>query len=363
MLRQTYALVNLDNLSFNIEQLRKYAKTDVLAVVKADAYGHGVKEIALRAKKEGVRYFAVATADEAVELRNIIDDHVLVLSHPVDDDSVEQMILNDISFSVFTEEHLKQIERIAPETGKKALIHLAIDSGMNRIGVKSIEELKNILDRIDRNLVELEGVFTHFATADEENKSFTYRQLEYFKSNVDEIKARGFSPIVHASNSAAILDIEEAHFDLCRMGISMYGYLPSDEMKNRITLKPLLSLVSHISHIKKIYAGDSVSYGRTFTAEKDMIIATVPVGYADGYSRALSNKATAFVNGRAVRQIGRVCMDQCMFDVSDIEAVNTGDEIVLLNEDFNADDMAEIENTISYEVLCNISKRVPRIYR
>lgn len=335
-----------------------------MAVVKADAYGHGVKEVSLAAYDTGVRNFAVATPEEALELRSYIKDGVILILSGVERPAYEKLISADITVTVYTEEQILILDEEAKKLNKTAKAHLKIDTGMGRIGLRTDEELHCVLAALKRaSNVNLTGMFTHFATADETDKSFTQKQFMRFLSAANAVKSAGFNVICHASNSAAtIWQDKKMHLDMCRMGISMYGYPPSFDvdMKN-CPVKPAMSLYSYITHIKTIMPGETVSYGRIFTAEKETKIATVAIGYADGYRRALSGKAIGFVNGKKVRQVGRVCMDQIMFDVTDVSA-NEGDEILLMGEGFNADDMAKISGTISYEILCGISKRVYRIY-
>ena len=348
MLRKTFAVVDLSKIAHNIRVLQKNMGEGVLpmAVVKANAYGHGVRQVAKTAQDCGVCWFAVATADEAVTLRESCEAHILVLS-PADEQSNIELVKRGISVTAFTPGHLRSLSAIAKELKMQAKIHVKLDTGL---GLK------------------LEGLFTHFAVADQIEKSFTVLQLNRYLAFRDTVFGRGYRPICHASNSAAILDMPDARLDLCRMGISMYGYPPSGELAPFAEdLQPALSLKSTVVHVKKIEPGDSVSYGRTFIADQPREIATVVIGYADGYPRALSNKGRAVVRGQSVRLAGRVCMDQAMFDVTGL-GVQVGDEITLIGQDgaesIWAQEAAQLcENgMISYEILTGISARVPRVY-
>ncbi len=362
MLRKTYAVVDLARIAHNIAELKKAAKTDVMAVVKANAYGHGMIQVAKTAVSCGVKWFAVATPDEAAEFRSALGEKVLLLS-PADGEAVYEMVKGDISLCAFTIPQLEDIKKACRALYKRAFVHLKIDTGMNRIGAKTPEEIGRVLAYLKRNPeLALEGVFTHFAKADYTDKSFTDAQYDRFLTAREQVLAAGFQPLFHAANSAATLDYPACHLDLCRLGIAMYGYAPSGETAlHGRELLPALSLHTRISHIKELQAGEAVSYGAIYVAEKPETIATVPIGYADGYLRSFSGKARAFLNGRTVSVAGRVCMDQTMFCVTGTGA-KIGDELVLLGDGYTANDLAELAGTISYEILTGISSRVPRVY-
>ncbi len=371
MLRKTFAVVDLSKIAHNIRVLQKNMGESVLpmAVVKANAYGHGMKQVAQVAQNCGVCWFAVATADEAVCLRENCDAHILVLS-PADEESNFELVKRGISVTAFTPQHLHSLSAIAKELNTQAKIHVKLDTGLGRIGLRTQEELQDVLRCFDESpeQLKLEGLFTHFAVADQIEKSFTVLQLNRYLAFRNTVFEHGYHPICHASNSAAILDMPDAHLDLCRMGISMYGYPPSGELTPFAEeLQPALSLKSTVIHVKKIEPGDSVSYGRIFIADQPREIATVVIGYADGYPRALSNKGKAVVRGHRADLAGRVCMDQAMFDVTGL-GVQVGDEITLIGqegaESIWAQEVAQLcENgMISYEILTGISARVPRVY-
>jgi alanine racemase len=365
MLRHTYQKIDLGAVRHNIEELGRFAPGKMrMAIVKADAYGHGALETAKTAIKAGADWLGVATPEEAEELAGL-KKPILILS-PIGEEATKDAVDLGISMCVFTDEQIETVKKAVKATGKKAKIHIKCDTGMGRIGIRSEDELNGILDRIDEDII-LEGMFTHFATADEPDLSYAEKQLGQFRKYVAAVKSRGFSPIVHAANSAAIFSLDCSDFDMVRMGIAMYGYLPCPGFDAKgADLRPAMSVVSSISHIKKVSVGDSISYGRHFTAERESIIATVPIGYADGYMRANSNKACAIVNGIRVPVCGNVCMDQIMLDITDAGKAEIGDEVVLMGTQgdtvVSADELAGYAGTISYEILTSFKGRMPRVY-
>ena len=368
MLRRTYALVDLEKIADNIRELKRCAGTGVMAVVKADAYGHGMVPVAKKALQCGVTSFAVATPDEAVGLRKAVPEGMILVLSPVEREAYPALIAGEISLCAFEAWHLKEIARAAAAAGKRARVHLKLDTGMGRVGLRTDGEMAEVLEVLRKypETLDFEGLFTHFATADAADLSFARIQLSRFCHWREMVLAAGFSPVCHASNSAATMALGAAHFDLCRMGISMYGYMPSGEMEPGLAkLSPALSLWSYVSHVKTIAPGETVSYGRTFTAGRETRIATVPIGYADGYRRALSGQGEAVLAGKKVRVAGRVCMDQIMLDVTGLE-VKPGNPVLLLGEQnglsVTADDWAEKCGTISYEILTGLTARIPRVY-
>ncbi len=365
MLRKTYAVVDLNAIANNIRELQRIAGTDGIAVVKGNAYGHGTAAVVKKAMSIGVDWFAVATPDEAADLREYCDRRILVLS-PADKESAYEMVKRDISLCAFDRAQLEDISEACRRTGRQAKVHIKIDSGMNRIGLRSKEELLDILAYFKMHpQVLLEGAFTHFATADEADKTFSRRQLSRYKEAVEVIKEQRFHPFFHAANSAAILSMPEARcFDLYRMGIAMYGYFPSRAVRDdTVKLIPALSLISYVTQVKTIHQGDAVGYSRKFIAVKDEKIATVAVGYYDGYRRSLAGKAHAFCRGHKIQQVGSVCMDQIMFCVTGLD-IRAGDEVTLIGPGVSAADLAETagDGMIHYEILTGISDRVPRVY-
>lgn len=369
-LRPVWAEININSLINNVEEIKRIAKDkELIAAIKADGYGHGAVDIAPFMLKSGIDRFAVAVISEAIELRrNDISAPIMILGYtPLI--LGKDLLRYDIEQSVMSYEYCKELSDLAVEEKCIAKIHIALDTGMGRIGFipnkESVEEVKKISELPN---VEIVGMFSHFSTADEADKEYTLLQLEKFKKFDEELRKRGIKiPMRHIANSAALIDVEESIFEALRPGIILYGYYPSSEVnKNVIKLEPVMSLKTNIVHIKEVERGTSISYNRTFVTERKSKIATLPVGYADGYSRALSNKGKVIINGKIANIVGRVCMDQCMVDVTDIEDVKVGDEVILMGEDrgvkIDAEDLAKLLDTISYEVTCMISKRVPRVY-
>lgn len=368
--RQVWAEIDLDSFEYNVKNIKKLAgNRDVIAVIKADAYGHGALGLINSLRKCNVSKFAVAVISEALELRrNDVNESIMILGFtPLD--YAEDLINNNIEATVYSYDYAKQLSETALKLGKKAKIHIAIDTGMGRIGFLPNNESVNDVIKISKlSGISIEGMFTHFATADEEDKTYTYEQYEKYTWFADELNKAGVTiKMKDVSNSAAIMELPETYNDAVRAGIILYGYYPSDEVdKSKIDLKNVLTLKTKVCHVKEIEKGSYVSYGRKFKAERNTIIATIPIGYADGYSRSLSNKVKVIINGKFAKQVGRICMDQCMIDVTDIGEVKVGDEVILLGSygdlKYDADDMTKDLDTISYEVLCMISKRIPRVY-
>ena len=369
-LRATWAEINLDNLAHNMREIRKVSKSkDIIAVIKADAYGHGALDVAPVLLKNGATRFAVAILSEAIELRNGgIKAPIMILGFtPVE--QIEEILHYDVEQTVYTLEHAKEISTKALELNKKAKIHIKIDTGMGRIGFlpneKSVREVE-IISKLP-NLI-IEGLFSHFSCADEKDKEYTYFQLDKFNWFYDKLKASKVAiKMRHISNSPSITDLPEAHFEAVRPGIILYGYYSSkDVFKNKIEIKPVMSIKAKIVHIKTLAKGEYISYGRDFETKEESVIATLPIGYADGYTRLLQNKAKVIINGQFAPVVGRICMDQCMIDITHIEGVNVGDEVIIMGESqgcsFTADDIAEAIGTINYEILCMVSKRLPRVY-
>lgn len=369
-LRPCYAEINLDNLRHNFREIKKVVKDKkIFGVIKADAYGHGALEVARVLKEEGVDYFAVAVVTEAMELRrNGFEDPILVLGYSPETFS-DTIVENNITQTVFSYSTAKSISNEAVKQNKIAKIHIKVDTGMGRLGYTEndniVEEIKNIINLPN---ICVEGLFTHFSTSDEADKEFSNLQLKRFKNIINSIEKEGINiEIKHIANSGAILDIEEAYFDAVRPGIILYGYYPSSEVnQNKLNLKPVMTLKSNIVYIKEVEKGTSISYGRKFTADKKMKIATIPIGYADGFTRLLFGKASVIIGNKLCPVVGKICMDQCMVDVSECEDIKVSDEVIIMGKtsDFNisADVIASKIDTISYEVLCMVSKRVPRVY-
>lgn len=367
---RVYETVDLDAIKHNMEaMIANLAEgTKMIGVVKCDGYGHGAVPVAI-AIDPYVWGYAVATVEEAVILRKHgIKKPILVLG-VVPYDGYDLLVEYDITSAVFQYKRAYRLSQTALEHGKKAVIHLVVDTGMSRIGLGITEEAADEAVKIKNLLgIEVEGLFTHFAKADETDKAATNRQMEHYRRFVDMLLERELEiPILHCSNSAGILDLPAANFHAVRAGISIYGIYPSDQVdKNTVRLTPAMGLKSVVTYIKTIASGTAVSYGGTFVADREMVIATIPVGYGDGYPRNLSGKGEVLIRGQRAKILGRVCMDQFMVDVTDIEGVEEDDEAVLIGRqgehEITVDDLANTCGGFHYEILCDIGKRVPRVY-
>lgn len=366
------AFVDLDAIEENFEAMKAGlpAGTKMAAVIKANGYGHGAVPVArMLEPKDYIWGYAAATVEEALDLRGSgIQKPVLVLGYVFPDD-YEQLVEQEIRPAVFRMDMAEELSREAVRQNKILPVHIKLDTGMSRIGFPDTEEALEAVCRI-RELpgIRLEGLFTHFSRADEKDKSFTDRQLKRFLSFREACRQRGteFS-ICHCANSAAIIDMPETAMDLVRAGIAMYGLYPSDEVKKeRVSLKPAMELKSHIVHVKEIPAGTQVSYGGIYTAPETRRIATIPVGYGDGYPRSLSDKGCVLIAGKRAPIRGRVCMDQFMVDVTEIPEAVPGMEVTLFGRDkgslLSLEELAELSGRFNYEFVCDISGRVPRLY-
>lgn len=366
------AVVSLDAVAHNFREMRKNIAEDtkVIAVVKADAYGHGAVQIARLVEEYTYIWgFATATEEEAIELRRAgIQKPILVLGI-VFEEYYPELIRYDIRPAVCDADSAKKLSQEALRQEKTVHIHLALDTGMTRIGFadtpKSIETIKQI--QMLPNL-EIEGIFTHFARADEYDRSPALIQLERYLDFLNLLKDAGITiPLLHCSNSAGIIRVPEANLSMVRAGITIYGIYPSNEVeRDKIKLETAMEIKSHISYLKDVTPGTAISYGGTFVASKPMKVATIPVGYADGYPRQLSGKGWVLIHGQKAPILGRVCMDQFMVDVTDIPDTKSGDEVTLIGRDGNevitAEEFGELSGRFSYEFICCISKRVPRVY-
>lgn len=367
---RVYETVNLDAVRQNMDAMRANLKegTAMIGVVKADGYGHGSVPVAC-AIDEYVWGYATATLEEAVILRRHgITKPILILG-VTPESSYDGLIEYDIRPTIFRYESAAQLSQLAVQAGKTVSIHLAVDTGMSRIGYRVTEEAADEAARISRLPgIRIEGLFTHFARADERDKSVTEHQMALYKQFVSSLSDRGVTiPVLHCSNSAGILELPNANFNAVRAGISIYGLYPSDEVEREtVHLTPVMELKSTITYIKSISPGTAVSYGGTFTAERETVVATIPVGYGDGYPRSLSSRADVLIRGRRARILGRVCMDQMMVDVTEIPEAREGDEVTLIGKDgedeITVEELARTGGGFHYEILCDIGKRVPRIY-
>ena len=368
---RVYAAIHMDAVLDNMEKMRANIKEDtqMIAVVKTDGYGHGAEEIARQT--EGLPYlwgYAVATAEEAFLLRKKgIHKPILILGYTFAE-SFEKLILQDIRPVVFTYETAKELSDTALRLGRTAKVHLGVDTGMSRIGVRadasSVEEVVNMASLPG---IHMEGIFTHFARADEKDKSAARLQMQRFQHYIGLLEDAGVSiPIHHCSNSAGILEMPEANFDIVRAGITLYGIYPSDEVGREMGLTPVMELKSRIVYIKELEEGAAISYGGTFKVSHTMRVATIPVGYGDGYPRSLSNKGWVLIHGKKAPNLGRNCMDQMMVDVSGIPEAKELDEVTLMGKDgeeeLSVDTLGALSGRFPYEFVCDIGKRVPRVY-
>jgi len=370
IMRPVWAEIDLDKAAYNMKNIKKIVgDKEVIAVVKADCYGHGADDLAPVFLENGASRLAVAILTEGIELRKKnITAPIMILGYTPLELS-EELINNDIEQTVYDLEYAKKLSSLAEKLGKKAKIHIALDTGMGRIGfIPNEKSIEDVVEIASLKGIEIIGIFTHFSTADEYDKTYTNEQFKKIKDFIAELEKRNINiPLKHVSNSGAIMDMPETYLDAVRAGIILYGYYPSNEVnKEKLDIKPILTLKTTISHVKEVEEGTSISYGRTFITKKKSKIATIPIGYADGYSRLLSGKAKVIINGKFAPVVGRICMDQCMIDVTDIGKVKVGDEVILLGEEgnlkFNADDFAEIMGTINYEITCMLKQRIPRVY-
>lgn len=367
---RVYAPIDLDAVAYNMESMRRNLTpgTGMIGVIKTDGYGHGAVPVAL-VLDPFVRGYAVATVDEAMILRrHNIKKPILILgvTHP---SRYEDLVREEIRPAIFTMEQALPLSELAVAKGKKAKIHLALDTGMSRIGMQPDEEGADLAAAIAALPgIEVEGMFTHFAKADETDKNSAGRQLERYLNFVELLKQRNVEiPVRHCSNSAGIIDLPQANLDLVRAGISIYGMYPSDEVdKTKVPLRPVMGLKSFITYVKTIQPGQEVSYGGTFVADRVMRVATIPVGYGDGYPRNLSGKGWVLIHGKKAPILGRVCMDQFMVDVTEIPDAAVDSEVTLIGKDggeeIRVEDLANAGGGFHYEIVCDIGKRVPRVY-
>ncbi len=368
-----YVEVNLDFIIENLDNMKEHIaeNTKILAVIKTDGYGHGGIPIAKNIEQLDYLFgFAVATAEEAFELREAgIKKPILVLSYTFPY-AYPRFIEENIHVTVFREDTLEQLSRAAKEAGRKAMVHIKVDTGMGRIGIMPNEQGVSFIKKaLSMEEIDVEGIYTHFACADEIDKTSAKRQIEVFTSFVEKAEQEtGYKiPIHHCSNSAGIIELPQANMDMVRAGITLYGLMPSDEVcAKTIPLKPALSLHSHIVYVKTIQKGQTVSYGSKFVASQETKVATVPLGYGDGYPRSLSSKGYVLIKGQKAPILGRVCMDQFMVDVTDIPDTKEGDLVTLIGRNgdacITADALGELSGRFNYELVCDLNQRLPRVY-
>ncbi len=369
-MERTWAEINIDALKDNVQNIRKITMPSarLMAVVKADAYGHGYAECCHAILESGADSFAVATLSEAKQIRHKGFSVPILILGATTEDEADEIVEYEIMPNVYRYEIAKALSDAAVRLGKNLKIHLKVDTGMTRLGFlcednSSIEEIVRISKL--PNII-IDGIFSHLACADEKNREYTELQFARFMDLCNKLSDMGIDiPCKHIANSAAIMMYPEMHLDMVRAGIVLYGYYPSEEVdKERLSLTPVMTLKSSVTQIREVDEGVGVSYGKTYITDGKTKIATLPIGYADGYPRYLSQRAKVEIGGKLCDVIGRICMDQCMIDVTDVNNIDIGDEAIIFGEgQITADSIAGLLNTISYEVLCLVSKRVPRIYK
>ena len=349
--RDAWVEINLSALERNFKKLQELIKTEIMAVVKADAYGHGATTLCPILQSLGVNSFGVATVDEGVSLRQAGIKVPIIILGATPFWAYESCFSNNLTITIYSSEQISQLEDFAKNTKSRTPVHLKIDTGMNRLGIDYKESLEIIKNLTNSNHLELKGIFTHLSDAN--NYDFSKLQKERFDYFVEA--CRGIPLQKHIANSYAGINYSEFRYDLVRIGIGLYG-------QEFNFLEPLISLKGRITRIQKVLKGESVSYERTWTADKDSLIATIPIGYADGVDRKLSNKISALYNSKKIQQIGTITMDQMMFDISEIKEPKVGDVVSLINNEVPISSWSRILNTISYELICRLKMRLPRVY-
>jgi len=365
----TVAEINLSNLIHNLGEVRRLITggCKILAVVKANAYGHGIVEVSMAFEEAGIDMLGVAHVEEGVSLREAgIRSGILVMGGLLDDYATD-VVKWRLTPVVYTEGLARALSKAARAAGIELPVHIKVDTGMRRIGVSPDKGLELVERIMEFGGLRIEGIMTHFAEADLGNREFVREQLEVFNDLCSDLERRGISiPLRHTANSAAVIDMKESHLEMVRPGIMLYGYPPSPIFSSRVDLRPVMTLKTRIVHLKNVPPKTGISYGRTFTTERETLVATLSIGYADGFIRSLSNIGQVIVRGKRAPVIGRVCMDMTMVDVTEIPGVQVGDEAIIIGGEgdnrISAEDIASWAGTITYEVLCGVGERVERVY-
>ncbi len=371
-LKRTWAEINLDNIIHNFNVIRSAAGTKLCCVIKADAYGHGAVELARLYEQLGADFFAVSNIEEALELRSAGAKLPILILGYTPPTYATALAQGDISQAVTSYEYARELSHCACQSGVTVKAHIAVDTGMSRIGIvcQHVGE-ENAADEAYKIFsldgISVEGMFTHFAVADEkdEGKAFTENQCACFRYIIKALADKGVDTahlICHCANSAATMDYPDCGMSMVRAGIILYGLAPSKKLAGQCDLRACMEIKATVSQVKRVYPGMTIGYGRTFTVTEPMTIATVPIGYADGYIRGIANSGYMVVNGKRAKIVGRICMDQCMIDVTHAGEVHEGDTVTVLGGGVTADDVADFTGTINYEVVCLVGKRVPRVY-
>ncbi len=368
-IRHAWVEIDLAAIRHNLQEIKRMVgpAVDIMAVVKAEAYGHGAIPVAKAAIASGARWLGVAMPEEGIQLRKAGIETPILIFGPIQPDQVGPVIQYDLTTAICNWESAVAMSGEAVKTAKPALVHLKVDTGMGRVGVQP-DDAVDFMRKITRLPgLQVTGIFSHMATADEKDKNYARHQIQIFSAVVADLKKVGLLPEkVHLANSAGIMELPESHFNMVRPGIILYGLYPSNEVDRKKALfKPALALKVRVTFVKKVPAGSGISYGQRYHTKKESTVATIPIGYADGWSRLLTNKAEAMIKGKKYPIVGTICMDQCMIDLGD-DTVEIGQEVVLIGESgkekISADSLAEKMGTINYEITCMLSNRLPRVY-
>lgn len=363
--RATRAIIDLGAISHNVAAIRKKigSQRGLMAVVKADGYGHGAVEVSRTALRNGADSLAVALPEEGQHLREAgIEAPILVLGL-IQPEEAWKVVDSRLDQTVSSIALLEALDREAGSASTQVNVHIKVETGLGRIGVEPHEVVLFLRRARSYRNLKVAGLFSHFSAADERDKTFSQHQLQLFEQTIREIRHAGIElPQRHMANSAATLDLPESYYDLVRPGLIIYGLYPSTEVSHSIEVKPAMTLKTKVCYLKTVPQGTPISYGRTFVTQKQTRVATLPLGYGDGYKRALANKGEVLIKGRRAPVIGRICMDMCMIDVSDVPDVQAGDEAIVFGQEPTADELAAKIGTINYEVVTTVGKRVPRVY-
>jgi alanine racemase len=369
MIRPAWVEINLAAIRHNLQEVRRLVgpKVDIMAVVKAEAYGHGALQVAKTAVEAGASWLGVAMPEEGIELRKAGLLTPILIFGPIQPNQVNSVVHYDITAAVCNWEAAVALSKEAVRTGKTASAQVKVDTGMGRVGIAPDQAVEFVRKLGELPGLQVSGIFSHMATADEKDKSYAKHQIQVFSTVINELKGVGLLPEkVHLANSAGIMELPESYFNMVRPGIILYGLYPSNEVdRQKAFLEPALSLKAKVTFVKRVPSGSGISYGQRYHTEKESTIATIPIGYADGWSRMLTNKVQAIVRGKQFPIVGSICMDQCMINLGD-ELVTVGEEVILIGksgkESITADKIADTLGTINYEVTCMLSERLPRVY-
>ncbi len=365
--RPTWVEIDLDAIRENTINIKKLCgeKTGIMGIVKADGYGHGSIQVSKILIEEGVRYLGVSSLDEGIVLRKSGIDHPILILGYTPEEQLEDTIEWNINQTIYDLDTAKILAEEGKERNRKVKIHIKIDTGMGRLGFRGRENIINSIVEINKLAsLEIEGLYTHYSVADQKDKAYTSDQLNQFLDICKTLEKLNIHiPLKHTANSAAVIDMEDTYFNLIRPGIILYGLYPSNEViKDNLLLKPAMAFKTKIANVKRVEKDSSISYGRKYITSEEKLIATLPVGYADGYPRMLSGRVHVLIHGVKASIVGSICMDQCMVDISDIPNAKVGDEVILFGPGLPAEELAEKIGTINYEIICMVSKRVPRVY-